>query len=86
MVVGQGILFYSIGDAMSVRPKLTADEIATIIDHVTPLLDGVSRSLAELPSNPSGEARNYIVNQRRYLKQAVGTLRWVIRIAEQRGE
>ena len=70
---------------MSTNIKLTKAEVETIVSHVKPLLDGTVAHLDKLPTHPSGETANYIRSQRRYLKQVIGTLKWVIATAKQRG-
>jgi len=70
---------------MQSKTRLTADEVALIVDHVTPMLDGVTRRLENLPRSGDDDVGNYIKNQRAYLRHVRGGLRWVIGVAKQRG-
>lgn len=69
---------------MSNSPGLSESELAVIVDHVEPMLHGVEKRLRNLPSRDSADTGNYVKNQRRYLMNARGALKWVIGVAKQR--
>lgn len=71
---------------MARKDKLTQEELAVIVGHVQPLLDGVIASLDNLPERGEESGSNYVREQRQYFKHARGVLRWVLGVAKQRAK
>jgi len=86
-VVGRGVRsFLFIGAKMPTKTKLTSVEVAVIVAHLQPLINGLVVSLIELRKSEGSNKNTYVTNQMTYYKNSISALRWAMEVAKQRGK
>lgn len=67
------------------RSKISAAELAVVVDHLDDMIDAAQTALELTKSVPRTERNVLIIGQIRYWKHIIGGFKWAKRLAYQRG-